>query len=167
MAYEELQVPGEPGVWMCARHRATQTRLRCGRCEKPICPKCTVMGPVGARCRECASNRSSHMYRVGPLQFGLAFGAGAVMGALGGVLIEVLGFFALWALLYAPAIGPLLGGVVSKITRGKRGTVLASVAGAGIAVGALGVGAVTGAIFSPILWLMIGIAVVGVWLFLR
>lgn len=167
MAYEELQVTGEPGVWNCARHRTTQTRLRCGRCEKPICPKCTVMGPVGARCRDCASNRSSHIYQVGPLQFALAFGAGAVMGALGSVLIGLLGFFALWALLYAPAIGPVLGRVVSKITNGKRGTVLAGVSGAGIAFGALGLGALSGEIFNPILWLMVGIAVVGVWLFLR
>ena len=167
MAYEALQVPGEPGVWMCARHHATPTRLRCGRCEKPICPKCTVMGPVGARCRECASNRSSHMYQVGPLQFALAFGAGAVMGGLGSVLIDALGFFALWGLLYAPAVGPLLGGVVSKLTRGKRGPVLAGVSGAGIAVGALGTGLFTGAIFDPIVWLMAAIAIVGVWLFLR
>lgn len=167
MVYEELQVPGEPGVWNCARHKSTPTRLRCGRCEKPICPKCTVMGPVGARCRECASNRSSHMYQVGPLQFGLAFGAGAVMGALGSVLVGVLGFFALWALLYAPAIGPVVGQVVVKVTRGKRGSVLAGVSGAGIALGALAVGLVNGEVFDPILWLMIGIAIVGVWLFLR
>ena len=167
MAYEELQVPGEPGVWNCARHTAIQTRLRCGRCEKPICPKCTVMGPVGARCPSCASNRSSHMYQVGPPQFALAFGAGAVMGALGAVLINLLGMFWLFALFYAPALGPVLGGVVTRITRGKRGPVLAGVTGAGLAVGALGLGVFTGAILNPILWLMVAIAIVGVWLFLR
>lgn len=165
--YDALQVPGEPGVWFCARHQTTQTRLRCGRCEKPICPKCTNMGPVGARCRDCLSNRGSHIYQVGAPQLAMAFGAAFVMGALGAVLVDLLGTLALFALFYAPALGPLLGKFVTRITKGKRGTLLAATTGAGIAVGALGLGVWSGAIFSPFLWLMIAIAVVGVWLFLR
>ena len=165
--YDDLQVPGEPGVWFCARHAGTKTRLRCGRCEKPICPKCTNMGPVGARCRDCLSNRDSHIYRVGAPQFAMAFGAALVMGAVGAVLVNVLGTLALFALFYAPALGPLLGKFVTRLTKGKRGPLLAAATGAGIAAGALGLGAVTGAIFNPFLWLMIVIAVIGVWLFLR
>ena len=89
------------------------------------------------------------------------------MGALGSFLVGILGVLGLWALLYAPVIGPLVGGAITKVTRGKRGSVLASVAGAGIAAGALGTGLLTGAIFNPILWLVMVIAIVGVWLFLR
>ena len=165
--YDELQVPGEPGVWFCARHQSVKTRLRCGRCEKPICPKCTVMGPVGARCRDCLSNRDSHMYQVGAPQFIVAFGAAAILGALGAVSIKLLGTLALLALFYAPALGPILGKLVTRLTKGKRGPRLAAVTGAGIAVGALGLGAFTGAIFNPFLWIMVGVAIVSVWLFLR
>ena len=165
--YDELQVPGEPGVWYCARHTQTTTRLRCGRCEKPICPKCTNMGPVGARCRDCLSNKGSHIYQVGPAQFALAFGAAVVMGAVGAFGVGMLGGWALFALFYAPALGPIVGKFVTRITKGKRGPLLAAATGVGIAVGALGLGAITGAIFSPFLWLMIVIAVIGVWLFLR
>lgn len=165
--YDALQVPGEPGVWFCARHPNTKTRLRCGRCEKPICPKCTNMGPVGARCRDCLSNRGSHIYKVGAPQLAMSFGAGVVMGAIGAVLVNVLGTLALFALFYAPALGPILGKFVTRITKGKRGPLLAAATGAGIAVGALGLGVFTGAIFSPFLWIMIVIAIVGVWLFLR
>ena len=165
--YDELKVPGEPGVWFCAKHSNVQTRLRCGRCEKPICPKCTNMGPVGARCRDCLSNKGSHIYKVGAPQLALAFGAAIVMGALGAVLVDVLGLWAFFALIYAPALGALLGKAVTRITKGKRGPLVAGATGAGIAVGAIGLGAFTGAIFSPFLWLMIVIAIVGVWLFLR
>ena len=165
--YDELQVPGEPGVWFCARHQNVQTRLRCGRCEKPICPKCTNMGPVGARCRDCLSNKGSHIYKVGIGQLALAFGAAIVLGALGAILVGMLGTWALFALFYAPALGPVLGKFVTRITKGKRGPLVAGAAGAGIAAGALGLGAFTGAIFSPFLWLMVVIAIVGVWLFLR
>lgn len=31
--------------------------MTCGRCEKPICPKCLIVGPAGVRCKACASNK--------------------------------------------------------------------------------------------------------------
>ena len=37
-------------VTRCAEHPDVETGLRCGRCETPICPKCMIMTPVGARC---------------------------------------------------------------------------------------------------------------------
>ena len=53
----ERPVPGEEGAFYCARHKREVTRVRCGRCDTPICPRCTVHGPAGVRCRACASNR--------------------------------------------------------------------------------------------------------------
>lgn len=50
-------VVGEEGAWYCARHTKVVTRLRCGRCEAPICPRCTVYTPAGTRCRACAKNK--------------------------------------------------------------------------------------------------------------
>ncbi len=52
-----VAVPGEEGAYYCDRHKKVVTRVRCGRCEKPICPRCTVYGPAGTRCRDCARNR--------------------------------------------------------------------------------------------------------------
>jgi hypothetical protein len=52
-----VAVPGEDGAWYCAKHTKAVTRLRCGRCETPICPKCTVYTPAGTRCRPCSKNR--------------------------------------------------------------------------------------------------------------
>ncbi|MBW3636421.1 MAG: hypothetical protein KY445_08145 [Armatimonadetes bacterium] len=137
MAFEELQVPEKEGVWICARHKTVETRLRCGRCEKPICPKCTVYGPTGTRCRDCLSNRGSHLYQIAPRQAALAFGASVVLGALGAALTQAVGVFWFWVLLYAPAIGPLWGRAMVKISGGKRGSKLALIVSAGIIVGAL------------------------------
>lgn len=50
-------VPGEDGAFYCAKHTKVVTRLRCGRCEKPICIKCMVQGAAGIRCRDCARNK--------------------------------------------------------------------------------------------------------------
>ncbi len=132
--FSELAIAEEPGVYWCWRHRKVQTRLRCGRCEKPICPKCTVMGPTGARCRECASNRTQHIYQVSPLQFVLTFIASAVLSVIGVAMLHAVGFFILF---FAPIIGTGLSSVIKAITRGKRGPALASVASLGAALGAL------------------------------
>jgi len=147
--FDELLVPGENGVWHCARHKKSITRLRCGRCEKPICPKCTIMAPTGARCRECASNRDAHMYQVAPQHFALALGASFFVGILGAGLIEIAGAFWFWVLLYAPAIGPVLGRLITKITGGKRGPKVALVVSLGLFCGAIA-GALAGAYLS--LW---------------
>lgn len=165
--WDELKVEGEPGVWFCARHKKVKVRLRCGRCEKPICPKCTIMAPTGARCRDCASNRHSHMYQLSPLHYLMSFGAAIVMGAIGAVLLDALGGFSLWILLYAPALGPLLGRAVVTITRGKRGPKVATVVSVGLVVGTAVAALLTGGIADPILWLFLAIAIGGVWAWLK
>jgi hypothetical protein len=38
----------------CFRHPKEMTLLACGRCARPICTKCVVMGPAGPRCPDCA-----------------------------------------------------------------------------------------------------------------
>ncbi len=132
-----LEVAGEPGVYWCARHKKTQTRLRCGRCEAPICPKCTVYGPTGARCRSCVSYRGSHLYQVKAPQLLAAFALSALLGIVGTFLIHSTGILLL--LFFAPALGGGLGKIITQITRGKRGPVIAGAASLGIAVGSLGV----------------------------
>ena len=87
-----VAVPGEDGTWFCTRHTKAVTRLRCGRCEAPICPKCTVYTSAGTRCRACSKNKIA----VRPA--GLLHGAlGVVEGASGGG--RRVWYLALWYLL--------------------------------------------------------------------
>ncbi|MDQ3813696.1 MAG: hypothetical protein M3347_07070 [Armatimonadota bacterium] len=129
-----LEVPGEPGVYWCARHRKVKTRLRCGRCETPICPKCTRMGPTGARCPDCASHRTTHIYQVSPLHYVLTFVAAAILSVIGAVLIQAIGFYIVF---FAPVAGTMLAKAITFVTRGKRGTMLAIVASIGTVLGAV------------------------------
>ncbi len=48
------QVTAPVETLYCYKHPKVDTVLRCGRCERPICTKCTILGPAGPRCRECA-----------------------------------------------------------------------------------------------------------------
>ena len=129
------EIPGEPGVYFCARHKNVKTRLRCGRCEKPICPKCTTYGPTGARCRDCASNKSSHIYQVSAAQYALAIVTALVLGVVSAFIASIAGLFALF---YAPVAGTFIAKAVSFVTKNKRGTALAVIAIAGVVLGALG-----------------------------
>lgn len=132
--FSELEVPGEDGLYYCWRHRKVTTRLRCGRCEKPICPKCTRMGPTGARCVECASNRTQHIYKVHAGHLILTFLAAAIFSIIAVPIIQRAGFYLLF---FAPVIGTVLGKGIVFVTRGKRGPVLAWAATAGAILGAL------------------------------
>jgi hypothetical protein len=68
-----VPAPGEPGAYYCGRHPKTITRLRCGRCEIPICPNCIVYTPAGARCKDCSRNK------VAPRPAGVAHETGRVL----------------------------------------------------------------------------------------
>lgn len=49
---------GEPGLYYCHKHKKETTRVTCGRCERPVCPKCFTVGANGVRCNDCARNRT-------------------------------------------------------------------------------------------------------------
>src|SRR5215813_4416966 len=80
----------------CARHPNTETVLRCGRCETPICARCQIQTPVGARCPTCAQvKRFAIMLKPLELVRAIAFGVGAAAAG------TVLYFF-------VPFVGPLI-----------------------------------------------------------
>ncbi|MBS1714312.1 MAG: zinc-ribbon domain-containing protein [Armatimonadetes bacterium] len=51
---DEAVLQGESGELTCYRHPKTPTQLTCGRCGRPVCTRCVVLGPAGPRCPECA-----------------------------------------------------------------------------------------------------------------
>lgn len=120
----------------CATHPKTETILRCGKCGKPICPKCTVQTPIGARCRDCAKLHKLPTYQVSKIYYLRAAGTAAGMAILCGIgwwlLNSFLPFFL--GLLLAPAIGYAISGMVSLSVNRKRGKGLAIVAGLAVAI---------------------------------
>lgn len=113
----------------CALHPDTETNLRCGKCGQPICPKCLVQTPVGARCPKCANLRKLPVYEVPAIFYLRAIGAGlATAVALGAIwpFIPFLGFF---LFLLAAGIGYAIGEMVSLSVNRKRGPGLQVIAG--------------------------------------
>lgn len=42
----------------CYRHPDRETGVSCANCDRPICPDCMTVTPVGMRCPECARDRT-------------------------------------------------------------------------------------------------------------
>ena len=136
--------PAAPGsdsdVTYCARHPSVETYLRCGRCGTPICPRCLVQTPVGARCPDCANVSRLPTFDVSLPYFlrglGGAAGAGFGAGLLWGYISEgsFRGGFGFFTFFLALGIGWVVSEAVSLATNRKRGTSLQICAVAGVVI---------------------------------
>lgn len=121
----------------CTAHPEVETNLTCSKCGKPICPKCLVQTPVGARCRKCAHLSKLPTYQV-PLHYylratGAALGLAVAIGLIWGVLQSLLPFLYL-NLLLASGVGYAIGEAIGRSVNRKRGRGLAIVAGAAVVI---------------------------------
>jgi hypothetical protein len=131
----------DPGPWRCAADPSVETYLRCGRCEKPICPRCLIATPVGSRCRDCAQLRRLPMFVLGPVDYLKAIGAGLGSAILAGIvlarvlhLVPFLGFLRFFLM---AGFGYVVGEAVSRLTGNKQGNILGIIAGLAVVVGAI------------------------------
>src|SRR4030081_1282117 len=107
--------PGE--TLRCARHPNTETVLRCGRCETPICPRCLIPTPVGARCPTCAQVKRGFVTLLKPADLARAIGYGIGAAAVGTIILSFIPFLGLIG--YA-VLGFAVGEVVSIGANRKR-----------------------------------------------
>ena len=118
----------------CARHPDIETELRCGKCEQPICPKCLVQTPVGARCPQCAALKKLPVFEVSRIFYIRAIAAGLFSAAVLGFIwpyIPVSGFLLFFIAL---AVGYVIGEAISLSVNRKRGPGLQVIAGVSVAV---------------------------------
>jgi hypothetical protein len=124
----------DSGPLYCYRHPKSETYVRCGRCDQPICPKCAVQGPVGFRCRQCGLVKSATISSFTPRQLALGLaipiGGGAILGYLGGQV----GFYAIFIAFFAGAF--LAEGFVRFVGM-KRGPIVRAMLYGGLALGFL------------------------------
>jgi hypothetical protein len=154
-----MQIAEDQGARLrCARHPGTETVLRCGRCETPICPRCLVGTPVGARCPTCAGvKRFVLMTKPAELLRAIAFGI--AMAAAGTVLYTFVNEFVRFPgpLIGFAIVGFFVGQAVSFGANGKRARELAPIAVVclfvGYEIGLVGLLATNGAPLGPLLLL--------------
>ncbi|MEX1195298.1 MAG: B-box zinc finger protein [Dehalococcoidia bacterium] len=121
-------------VRYCARHPKIETGLACGRCETPICPRCTVFTDVGARCPDCAPARKLPQFELGPLIAGraalAAVASGGLIGAAWGLILP--GGFGFFMIFLGIGIGYGVAETISWATNRKLGPFIQALAGFGV-----------------------------------
>ncbi len=132
----------ETGVALhCAIHRGTETSLRCGSCGTPICPKCLVMTPVGAKCPTCARPRLQSAFVLTPFDVIVAvigsIAGGVVLGIIGSI---VLRFAPIASILFPMICGLGCSALVQRVTPRKRGVPLKIAAALGVVIAFLVLG---------------------------
>jgi hypothetical protein len=112
----------------CSYHPDVETELKCSKCGKPICPKCLVQTPVGARCPDCAKLTRLPTFQLSAKHYliasGTALGLAIVVGFVWGALRTFLPF--IWLdLLLAAGVGFVISELVGRAVNRKRGKWLA------------------------------------------
>ena len=124
----------------CYRHPDRETYVRCGRCDRPICSRCAMQGPVGMRCKVCGTPPRSPLHSLTAGQFAagaaVALGAGTIAGFIG----LQLGF--LLSICIGPFVGGLIGEATMRATGYKRGPLMLLLVGGGIVAGVFVAGAI-------------------------
>ncbi|GEM_PF-125036 len=171
-------------VTFCATHPEVETALRCGRCDKPICPRCIVQTPVGGRCKECANMKRLPIFEVSAQNYAkavvLAFLASLVLGFIWASL-PFRGYF---SFIVSAGVGYALGELVSYAASRKSSVGLKIIAGASVVLCYLSsvttpilatlvslnvfktaaflnlfISGVVGLLSNPFAWLIVGIGV--------
>jgi hypothetical protein len=122
-----------PETMYCANHPSIETRLRCNRCNKPICSKCAVQTPTGYRCRECVRGQQKVFETAQWQDIPLAFLVSALISFLGSLIAGFMGFFVIFI---APIVGTLVAEAARAVTRRRRSERLFQMVAAGAFLGA-------------------------------
>ena len=144
----------------CPRNPGVETALRCSRCEEPICPKCLIQTPVGARCRPCARIAKSPVYTLttgGYVRAGsVSLVGGLVMGLIWIFVLRPfsIGFFSIFI---GAGLGYGFTRAMDFATGRKRGPAVVAFAIAGI-----GIAWAMQFLFLPAQFVLYGLVAVGV-----
>jgi hypothetical protein len=139
------ELPEYDGASRCYRHPDRETWVRCGRCDRPICSRCAMQGPVGFRCVQCGRPAFDPLTSFTPVQIvgGLALAIAA--GTLAGLVATRVGFF---VILIGWFGGGLIADAVMRFVGFKRGPIMIGILFGGILAGIVAAFAIDVAIYA-------------------
>jgi len=130
-----------PQTSFCYNHPGRETRLRCNRCNRPICGECAVLTPTGYRCKECVRGQQKIFETARPLDYIIGGGIGFILSLVGSLACYFLGLYNSWfgffVILVAPFIGTIIAEGARRITGRRRGRLLFRLVTGAVLAGAL------------------------------
>ncbi|HEY7702460.1 MAG TPA: hypothetical protein VIB02_09135, partial [Candidatus Limnocylindrales bacterium] len=122
----------QPPPLYCYRHPDRETWVRCGRCDQPICTKCSMQGPVGLRCKTCGTPSRDALASLRPSQVAIGLAIAGGLGAAVGYFSSQFGFFMIIIGFFA---GTFVAEGMDRTIGIKRGPRILALAVAGILIG--------------------------------
>jgi hypothetical protein len=129
---DSVQAADDDGRMFCYRHPDRETYVRCGRCDRPICTRCAMQGPVGFRCKQCGTLANDPLTTIRPTQAALGLGVAVGGGVVVGLIAGALGFFTIFISFFA---GGVISEAVVRVTGYKRGPVMLAIVFGGMVSG--------------------------------
>ncbi len=123
--------PRDNGQPTCHYHPQRVAYVRCGACDKPLCPECIQHGPVGTRCIECLLGIA-----IGPVSRARRLAAGAAGMATGLAVACALGCAGLLTWFTGIGVGLAVGHVTKVVARRTALPSLQAAGGMAAAIGA-------------------------------
>ena len=112
----------------CANHPGVETTLRCNKCGKPICARCTVRTPTGYRCRECVRGQQKVFITAVWYDYLLGFVTASILGLVASFLASLISSLSFigWILIVigSPTAGMVIAEGVRLVTRRHRARAL-------------------------------------------
>lgn len=131
----------ENPITVCYRHPDKETALRCNRCGNYICAQCARRTPTGYRCPDCIREQKKVFDTARWYDPITGFFTAAILGGIGGALINLLGGFSFFFLFIIFAVGAGAGSLIAEAVRrvvGKRRSKALFIAStAGVVIGGL------------------------------
>lgn len=110
----------------CYKHPDRETLLRCGRCDRPICPDCLRHGATGVRCEDCVSLSPRERGQADRRQLQRAAVAALLVAVVGGLLLGAVGLI---SLVTSAVLGFGVGTAALSAADRHRGPLVQGIAG--------------------------------------
>jgi hypothetical protein len=128
----DVAAPTDDDQLFCYRHPDRETRIRCGRCERPICTRCAMQGPVGFRCKTCGTLANDPLTTIRPTQGVLGLAVSFGLGLVAAFIAGRIGFFSIIVSFIA---GGFIAEAITRVIGWKRGTAILVIVLGGIIAG--------------------------------
>jgi hypothetical protein len=131
---DDPSASAEDDALHCYRHPDRETRILCGRCERPICTRCAMQGPVGFRCKQCGTLAYDPLTSLRPSQMLLGLAISMGLAAVAGLIASQIGFFGIIIGFFA---GGFIAEAVTRVIGFKHGPRILALVIGGIIVGSV------------------------------
>lgn len=106
MSTSDTQLAEQDDQLFCYGHPKEPTRLRCSRCDRPICGRCAIQASVGQHCPECVAEARKSVPKVRSVMRATAPGTIAIIGIV--VFVFILQLLVGQEIVHRLALSPSL-----------------------------------------------------------